>query len=96
MLTLSVVQLIHLVFWLYYILVFLRCIFSWFRTPSYSSPWLPLWRLVYAATELLLYPIRRVLARYTSGMPIDFSPLVLVLLLSVVEQIIIRALARPF
>jgi uncharacterized protein YggT (Ycf19 family) len=76
----------------YEILVIVRVVLSYLRTPSYTSPWLRLWVFVYAATEPLLSPIRRALARYTRGSPLDFSPLVLILLLSVAERLIIRLL----
>jgi YggT family protein len=76
----------------YEILVIVRVVLSYLRTPSYTSPWLRLWVFVYAVTEPLLSPIRRALARYTRGSPLDFSPLVLILLLSVAERLIIRLL----
>ena len=85
-------QLVHLVFWLYYLLLIVRSVMSWLRTPSYASPWLRLWNFVYSATEPLLRPIRRLLLRLSRGAPLDFSPLVLILLLSVVERVIIMLL----
>ena len=78
----------------YDILVIVRVVLSYLRTPSYTSPWLRVWVFVYAVTEPLLSPIRRALARYTRGSPLDFSPLVLILLLSVAERLIIRLLLR--
>jgi YggT family protein len=81
---------VHLVFWLFDLLVIVRCVLSWLRTPSYTSPWLPFWNFVYGVTEPVLAPIRKALSRYMRGTPIDFSPFVLILLLSIVEQIIIR------
>jgi YggT family protein len=76
----------------YEVLVIVRVVLSYLRTPSYTSPWLRVWVFVYAVTEPLLSPIRRALARYTRGSPLDFSPLVLILLLSVAERLIIRLL----
>ena len=89
---LSIVTLVHVLFWVYDILVIVRVVMSYLRTPSYTSPWLRVWAFVYAVTEPLLAPIRRALARYTRGSPLDFSPLVLLLLLSVAERLIIRML----
>ncbi len=86
----GVVQIVHLAFWLYYLLVLARCVLSWLRTPSYASPWVPVWNFVYASTEPVLAPLRRALSRFTGGIPLDFSPFVLILLLSIAEQIIIR------
>ena len=49
----------------------------------------PLMRVLYDATEPLLAPIRR---RLPPTGPIDFSPMVLILLLWLVEQIVLYAL----
>ena len=92
--TLGVVEIVRTVFWAYKLMLLVRVLMSWFRTPSYTSRWLPVWNFFYAATEPLLAPMRRVLLRYTRGVPIDLPPLVLFLLLSVIETIIIRALIR--
>jgi len=86
-------QIVHFIFWLYYLLVLARCVLSWLRTPSYTSRWLPLWNFVYASTEPVLAPIRKALSRFTRGVPLDLSPFVLILLLSLAEQIIIRLIA---
>lgn len=88
----TLVPVVRALFVAYEILVIVRVVLSYLRTPSYASPWLRAWVLVYAATEPLLAPIRRALARYTRGSPLDFSPLVLILLLSVAERLIIRIL----
>jgi uncharacterized protein YggT (Ycf19 family) len=83
-------QIVHLVFWLYYLLVLARCVLSWLRTPSYASPWVPLWNFVYASTEPVLAPLRKALSRLIRGVPLDLSPFVLILLLSIAERIIIK------
>ena len=88
----NLVVLVHAVFIAYLVLVIVRVVLSYLRTPSYASPWLRVWVFVYGATEPLLAPIRRALARYQRGSPLDFSPLVLLLLLSVAERLIIRLL----
>jgi uncharacterized protein YggT (Ycf19 family) len=87
------VPVVQVLFGAYQILVIVRVVLSYLRTPSYTSPWLRVWVLVYGATEPLLAPIRRAMARYTRGSPLDFSPLVLILLLIVAERLIIRLLA---
>jgi len=87
-------HIVRLVFWLYSLLVLVRCVLSFLRTPSYTSRWLPFWNFVYATTEPVLSPIRRALSRFTRGLPLDFSPLVLILLLSVVERVIIMLILR--
>lgn len=89
----GIIQLVHALFWAYDILVIARVVLSYLRTPSLTSPWLRVWLFVYAVTDPLLSPIRRALARYQRGSPLDFSPLVLLLLLSVAERLIIRLLS---
>ncbi len=88
----AIVLLVRVLFSAYQVLVIVRVVLSYLRTPSYASPWLRVWVLVYGATEPLLSPIRRALARYTRGSPLDFSPLVLILLLIVAERLIIKLL----
>jgi len=68
-----------------YILIFVRVIASWMRI-SFSNP---LMRMVYEVTEPLLVSIRRLIPN-TSG--IDFSPLVLLILLGLAQEILKRIL----
>jgi YggT family protein len=91
---LDVVGIVRLLFWALQLIVLIRCVLSWLRTPSYTSRWLWFWNFIYAVTEPLLAPIRRAISRFSGGARLDFSPFVLVLLLSVVEQIIIRLIVR--
>ena len=89
---LGLIRLVSLLFWLYNLLILVRCVMSWLRPPAYGSPWLSAWRFVFAATEPALAPIRRLLAPLMRGSPLDFSPIALFLLLSVLERVIIRVL----
>ncbi len=90
-------SIVHTAFWIYEILVIIRVIFSWVRVAPYSSPGLSgLRSFVYSVTEPLLRPIRRILAPYQGRSGFDFSPLVLLLLLTVAEQIIMPILRGPF
>lgn len=61
------------------ILIFIRVIFSWIPM-SPRSPLAPLAVQVYNLTEWALAPIRSVLSRVTGNIGLDFSPLVLILL----------------
>ena len=90
----GLVQIVRLVFELYSLLVLVRCVLSFLRTPSYTSRWLTFWNFVYALTEPVLSPIRKALSRFTRGIPLDLSPLVLILLLSIVERVIITLIVR--
>ena len=91
----ALVTIIDLVFWLYGLVLLTRIVMSWIRTPASTSAWTPLWNFVYAATEPLLIPIRKVLSGLVKGTPLDFSPLVLLLLLQVVQRIIIMIVVGP-
>jgi YggT family protein len=74
------VQLFVIVLWL---LVISRVLLSWIN-PRFEGP---VARFLYETTEPLLSPIRRVLPQ--TGM-MDFSPLVLMLLLGVLIRIVLR------
>lgn len=86
------VRVVQVVFGIYMAILFVRIILSYFRTPSYLSPWLRVWNFFYGATEPLLVPIRNVLRRSMRGSAVDFSPLILWLLLYVAQMLIIRLL----
>lgn len=91
----QVIGLVHTIFWLYQIIIIIRVLFSWVRVAPYSS-FARLRDFAHAATEPLLRPIRQLLAPYQGRTSFDFSPLVLLVLLSVVERVVIRILMGPF
>ncbi|HLN62930.1 MAG TPA: YggT family protein [Symbiobacteriaceae bacterium] len=68
-------------------LIIVRVLLSWFR-PRYrtsSNSWFfTIDEMVWRATEPLLAPIRRLLP--TSGMGIDFAPLIVLLLIQVISN----------
>ncbi len=78
---------IRFVFELYTVILLVRVLLSWFQVDPYN----PLVRLLYQLTEPLLAPIRRFLP---SAGPFDFSPIVALILVMVVEQLVI-SLAAP-
>jgi YggT family protein len=75
-------SLIDTVFRIYELVVIVRVLFSWIRVDEYH----PVAQWVYRLTEPLLEPIRRILPTGRTG--IDFSPLLLLLALSVVQQML--------
>jgi YggT family protein len=83
------VQIINLIYWLYFILIFLRFIFSWVRPDPYHQIWGPLMQITYQLTEPLLAPIRRILPAMGG---LDFSPLILLFLLGFLRSILINAI----
>jgi YggT family protein len=80
-----VYQLIRVLFTLYTLVLIARSLLPLFGV-SYAHPAM---RFLYSITEPLLAPIRRRLPQ--TGM-IDFSPLVLILILWLVEQILLWVL----
>lgn len=74
-------QLLSILFRLYEVIVIIRVLFSWIRVDEYN----PAVRWVNRLTEPLLEPIRRILP---TVMGIDFSPLVLLLALSLLQRFI--------
>lgn len=68
------------------ILVFARAIMSWFN-PSFSNP---LWRYAVLLTEPFLAPIRDLQFRMMRGSSIgmDFSPMILLILLYIIQNLV--------
>jgi len=85
-------HIVDILFWFWYVLLLLRVLLSWLRLPP--RHWVNAWLgpFVYAITEPLLRPIRRVLARHLRGTPLDFSPLIAYLLLEIVHTLTTRLL----
>ncbi|MBU0606650.1 MAG: YggT family protein [Armatimonadetes bacterium] len=83
---------VALVFQAYYLVLLARVLMSWIRPRRGSVLAERVMPLLYMLTEPLLAPIRRALRPYMGATPVDFSPLVLVLVLSVVETLILRLL----
>jgi len=79
--------LIHLVFWVLQILVFARVIISWIPSINRHHP---LVRFIHQATEPMLRPFRAVIP--VSGTGIDFSPVILLLVLVLAERLILHLL----
>jgi len=77
----------HPVSWLlqlYIIVVFVRVILSWFPIGP-DSVLASVYRFVYAITEPVLGPIRRVMPGVgVGGMGLDFSPIIVLLLLQII------------
>ncbi|MDQ2970078.1 MAG: YggT family protein [Acidobacteriota bacterium] len=82
-----VFALLNIIKWL----VIIAAVISWLN----PDPRNPIVQFLYKTTEPLLRPFRRLLPpRRTGG--IDFSPLVLILLIVFIEAVLSRLLAQPF
>ena len=77
----------------YYLIVVVRVVMSWTSSSWRSPTAVTIGRFVYGVTEPLLAPIRRAVRPYLGNAPIDISPLILLMLISVVQQFAVRALA---
>lgn len=82
-----ITQIISLFFTVLYILLFVRVILSWVRPDPYSQ-FYEVYRFIFNITEPLLAPIRRILPP-TGG--IDFSPIILFLLISFLQRMLVSA-----
>ena len=71
-------------------IILIRIILSWIPIDRNN----PLIRLVYSLSEPLLYPIRQLIKKSPlgDGMMIDFSPIILVLILQVIQNILFSVL----
>jgi YggT family protein len=73
---------IYYVLWILELLIFARALLSWFPTIDRSNP---IVRFIYQATEPILEPVRRILPQ---GSMVDFSPLVVLLIIWVLMQLL--------
>ncbi len=76
---------------LYIVVIFVRVILSWFPI-SPDSPIAAVYRFVYAITEPVLGPIRRVMPGVGfGGMGLDFSPIIVLLGLQILVIPLVRS-----
>ena len=76
-------QLIGAIGMFLYLVILARVILSWFPNVSYNNP---IVQFVFAVTEPILSPIRRVLP--STGM-FDFAPMVAIIVIFVVQQVLL-------
>ncbi|MDP4152107.1 MAG: YggT family protein [Bacillota bacterium] len=69
-----------------YILIIARAVMSWFPL---RGTLLHIYEIIHVLTEPMLQPIRKLLSRIDvlRGMPIDFSPIVLLIILGFIDRI---------
>lgn len=84
----SVIEVISLVFQIYIFIVVARAILSWVSPDPYN----PIVRFLYNATEPVLSRMRRILPLQFGG--IDFSPIALLVGLSVLRRLILAFLGQ--
>jgi len=84
----AIYQVVDLLFTLYIFIVVARALISWVNPDPYN----PIVRFLHNATDPVLYRIRKVIPLQFGG--IDFSPIVLLLGLSVLKQVILQLIVR--
>ena len=87
----SLYDLVHFVFQAYVVVVLVRVIGSWVP-PTGRGTWAQVQAVCRRLTEPLLTPLRRVLDPYQRSTGVDFSPLVLIILLTLLERLVVRYL----
>ncbi len=83
------VQIITLLFNVFYIILFARVLLSWVRVSPYDPTWGPVIRFIHQATEPFLAPVRRLLPSMGG---LDLSPIIVFFIASLLERLIIGAL----
>ncbi len=92
LINLQLASVVRYVFLAYYVVLLIRVAFTWMGPLAYRPGWRSLYGFTYSVTEPLLGPIHRLLSRYSRGMPVDFSPLILWLILMAAEHVVLRLL----
>jgi YggT family protein len=88
------VDLIRFVGWLldlYSYVVIAAALISWVSPDPYN----PIVRFLRQVTEPVLAPVRRLLPPWKTG-GLDFSPVIVLIAIQLVERVILPVLARPF
>ena len=88
-----VIGAVSIAFQIYYVILLARVIFSWVPLPTYHPLKRALHPIVFGLTEPLLAPIRSWLRPYQGGMPLDLSPMLLMLLLGLLQALVRRVLS---
>lgn len=78
---------VNALFYTYYLLIIVRVVFSWIGIPS--GTFLHIYRFVYDVTEPYLGIFRRFIPAVG---PIDFSPFIGLLVLSIIQGFVVGAL----
>jgi YggT family protein len=83
----AIIRILDLAFNIYIFIVVARALISWVNPDPYN----PIVRFLHSATDPVLYRLRRLLPFLQAG-AFDFSPIVLLILLSVIQQMLVSFL----
>lgn len=87
MLIVALARIVDMAFNIYFFIVIARALVSWVNPDPYN----PIVRFLHSATDPVLYRLRRLLPFLQAG-AFDFSPIALLILLSVAQQMIMALL----
>lgn len=90
--SLSLAWTVHRLFTVYYLIILVRVVFSFLRLPPWHWASRTIGAFCHAATEPLLAPLRHLLDPYQRRTGLDFSPLLLYVILAFAEKLVISAL----
>ena len=76
--------------WLYMWIIIIAALISWVNPDPYN----PIVRFLYSVTDPVLRPIRRFTMNITGSLPIDISPLIVILIIMFIQMTVIKALVR--
>lgn len=85
----GIANVINLAFQIYIFIIIARALISWVSPDPYN----PIVRFLHSATDPVLYRLRNLLPFLQAG-TFDFSPIVLLILLSVLQQFVVSSLMQ--
>jgi YggT family protein len=81
-----VLQVVCIIIWAYWLVLFVRIIFSWFPPPM-SGPGRAIFEVIYDLTEPILGLVRGLLPAIRMGaMGLDLSPIIVFVAIAVLQQ----------
>ncbi|HEX6988032.1 MAG TPA: YggT family protein [Bacillota bacterium] len=87
-----VIQTIDALFRIFFWLLLIRAVMSWFRPAGYNRLYADVMQVLVTLTDPLLAPIRRVMPPVGPGL--DFSPLIALILLNILRGLVRTLLVR--
>ncbi len=86
-----IANLITAIFYVFELLILARCILSFLPVDNKLTRW------VYLATEPILSPCRRLINKFLHmSIPLDFSPILALLFLQIIQRILLTILVLIF
>lgn len=83
----TIISLVTSIFYVFELLILARCILSFLPVYTRVTEW------VYKATEPVLAPCRRLIdSVFKTNLPLDFSPILALLIMQFVQNLIIKLL----